>query len=81
MNENETGMAAALTGAALAAGTPAPGFTLKTDPNASISLADLRGAPAIISCIVGFLLSRMRSGFECSRRRASSSSSSACFSK
>ncbi|MFM9107171.1 MAG: peroxiredoxin family protein [Chloroflexota bacterium] len=48
MNENEAGMAAELTGAALAAGSIAPPFALKTDPNASISLADLRGAPALV---------------------------------
>ena len=39
------------------------------------------GASAMIDCIDGVLLSRMRSGFVCSRRRASSSRSSAWRSK
>ena len=46
-------------------------------PRKSISC----GAASMTGCIAGFLLSRMRSGLLCRRRRASSSSASACASK
>lgn len=48
MNEDEAKLAGSLTGEALPVGSTAPDFTLATDPNTKISLADRRGAPVLL---------------------------------
>ncbi len=48
MNEDERNLAGSLTAEALPSGAAAPEFTLATDPNTRISLADHRGAPVLL---------------------------------
>ena len=48
MNEDESRLAGALTGEALPVGAAAPDFTLATDPNTRLSLADHRGVPVLL---------------------------------
>lgn len=48
MNENESTMAEALTTEALPVRAAAPDFTLATNPNEKIALADHRGAPVLV---------------------------------
>lgn len=53
MTPEETSLAATLTAAALPPGTPAPEFTLATEPDRTISLAEFRGAPVILAFYPG----------------------------
>ena len=53
MNEDEAKLAGSLTDTALSVGTAAPDFTLATDPNTKITLADYRGAPVLLAFYPG----------------------------
>lgn len=53
MTPDEAALAATLTAAALPPGTPAPEFTLATEPDRTVSLAEFRGAPVVLAFYPG----------------------------